>query len=132
MRSIFRARWAIPGSVIVLGFTAACNVKEELLQPQNPGLIDQTAVGSPTAAAALKIGAMGRLKWVVSDPAPAGFGGSSVWEASGLLAMEAMVCGVPLIATDCVGLRETVSRSPARVATSGNPESLAKAQTPAE
>ena len=90
MRSIFRARWAIPGSVIVLGFTAACNVKEELLQPQNPGLIDQSAVGSPTAAAALKIGAMGRLKWVVSDPAPAGFGGSSVWEASGLLSDEFM------------------------------------------
>ena len=53
----------------------------------------------------------------------------SLWEASGLLAMEAMVCGVPLIATDCVGLRETVSRSPARVATSGNPESLAKCMT---
>jgi len=90
MRHKFRARWAISGSVIVLGFTAACDVKNELLQPQNPGLIDQSAVGSPTAAAALKIGAMGRLKWVVSDPAPAGFGGSSVWEASGLLSDEFM------------------------------------------
>ena len=53
----------------------------------------------------------------------------SLWEASGLLAMEALVCGVPLIATDCVGLRETVSQSPARVATAGSAESLAKCMT---
>ena len=90
MRYKLRARWAIPGSVVVLAFAAGCNPKDELLQPQNPGLIDQTAVGSPTAAAALKIGAMGRLKWVVSDPAPTGFAGSSVWEASGLLSDEFM------------------------------------------
>ena len=50
----------------------------------------------------------------------------SLWEASGLLAMEALVCGVPLIATDCVGLRETVSQSPARVARSGSAASLAE------
>jgi glycosyltransferase involved in cell wall biosynthesis len=50
----------------------------------------------------------------------------SLWEASGLLAMEVMVCGVPLIATDCVGLRETVRGGPARVATSGNAPSLAE------
>src|SRR5205814_9451173 len=50
----------------------------------------QTAVGSPSSAAALKIGAMGRLKFVVSDPAPAGFGGSSIWEASALLSDEFM------------------------------------------
>jgi len=53
-------------------------------------LIDQTAVGSPSAAAALKVGAMGRLKWVVADPNAAGFAGSSIWEASGLLSDEFM------------------------------------------
>ncbi|MDB4875477.1 MAG: hypothetical protein JWM41_1923 [Gemmatimonadetes bacterium] len=68
----------------------ACDVKNELLQPQNPGVVDQTAVGSPASAAALKIGAMGRLKFVVSDPAVAGFAGSSIWEASGLLTDEFM------------------------------------------
>src|SRR5512133_1489229 len=74
----------------VLLTPTACDVKNELLQPQNPGIVDQTAVGSPAAAAALKIGAMGRLKWVVADPSPAGFGGSSVWEASGLMSDEFM------------------------------------------
>ncbi|MEO8017811.1 MAG: glycosyltransferase family 4 protein [Pseudomonadota bacterium] len=53
----------------------------------------------------------------------------SLWEASGLLAMEVLVCGVPLIATDCVGLRETVRGSPARVAQSGNAASLAECMT---
>jgi len=90
MRYTIRARWAVAGSVVALGLVTACNPKDELLQPQNPGLIDQTAVGSPAAAAALKVGAMGRLKWVVADPSPAGFGGSSVWEASGLLSDEFM------------------------------------------
>ena len=90
MRYTIRARWAAASSVIALGLVTGCDVKNELLQPQNPGLIDQTAVGSPAAAAALKVGAMGRLKWVVADPAPAGFGGSSIWEASGLLSDEFM------------------------------------------
>jgi hypothetical protein len=87
---MIRARWAIAGSAIVLGLAAGCNAKNELLQPQNPGLIDQSAVGSPSAAAALKVGAMGQLKYVVSDPGPAGFAGSSVWEASALLSDEFM------------------------------------------
>jgi len=90
MRHANRARWAVAGPAIALGLLTGCDVKNELLQPQNPGLIDQTAVGSPSAAAALKVGAMGRLKWVVSDPSPAGFAGSSVWEASGLLSDEFM------------------------------------------
>ena len=37
----------------------------------------------------------------------------SLWEASGLLAMEAMVAGTPVIGSDCVGLRETLAASPA-------------------
>jgi glycosyltransferase involved in cell wall biosynthesis len=37
----------------------------------------------------------------------------SLWEASGLLAMEAMVAGVPVIGSDCLGLRETLAESPA-------------------
>jgi len=52
--------------------------------------VDQTAVGSPSSAAALKIGAMGTLKRVVSDPAVAGFAGSSIWEASALMSDEFM------------------------------------------
>ena len=37
----------------------------------------------------------------------------SIWEASGLLAMEALCMGVPLISSDCIGLRETVTGTPA-------------------
>jgi glycosyltransferase involved in cell wall biosynthesis len=37
----------------------------------------------------------------------------SVWEACGLLAMEAMVSGVPVIGTNCIGLREVLKNTPA-------------------
>lgn len=39
----------------------------------------------------------------------------SLWEACGLLAMEAMVAGVPLIGTNCIGLREVLKNTPAVV-----------------
>jgi hypothetical protein len=68
---------------------AACDrVKNELLQPQNPGQVDQGAVGSPAAAAALKVGAMGRFKLLGSDPNANGFSYSSIWVASGLMSDE--------------------------------------------
>lgn len=51
----------------------------------------------------------------------------SLWEASGLLAMEALVCGTPLIASRCIGLRETVQGTPARVVAPGDPVELAEA-----
>ncbi len=37
----------------------------------------------------------------------------SLWEACGLLAMESMVAGVPIIGTNCIGLREVLRDSPA-------------------
>lgn len=51
----------------------------------------------------------------------------SIWEASGLLAMEAMCSGTPLIASDCIGLRETVAGTPATVFPSGDAAALAEA-----
>ena len=51
----------------------------------------------------------------------------SRWEASGLLAMEALVVGVPLIATHCVGLRETLAGTPARMVAPGDARALAGA-----
>jgi starch-binding outer membrane protein, SusD/RagB family len=80
----------LAGAFAGLALLTACDVKNELLQPQNPGIVDQSAVGSPAAAAALKIGAMGRLKWVVSDPGVSGFAGSSIWEAAALMTDEFM------------------------------------------
>ncbi len=48
----------------------------------------------------------------------------SRWEACPLLPMEAMVAGVPLVASDCIGLREVVEDTPAQVFPSGNRDAL--------
>lgn len=51
----------------------------------------------------------------------------SRWEACGLLAMETLAAGVPIVGTDCVGLREVLEGSPAVPVPSANPEALARA-----
>jgi glycosyltransferase involved in cell wall biosynthesis len=51
----------------------------------------------------------------------------SLWEACGLLAMETLVCGMPLIASDCIGLREVVNGTPAIIAPKADADRLAKA-----
>ncbi|MFO1431850.1 MAG: glycosyltransferase family 4 protein [Candidatus Competibacteraceae bacterium] len=51
----------------------------------------------------------------------------SLWEACGLLAMEAMIAGVPLIGTDCVGLREVLKDTPATVIPVRDSSALAEA-----
>ncbi len=51
----------------------------------------------------------------------------SLWEACGLLAMEAMSAGVPVLGTDCVGLREVLVDTPSMAIPAGNPEALAEA-----
>jgi glycosyltransferase involved in cell wall biosynthesis len=51
----------------------------------------------------------------------------SRWEASGLLAMEAMVCGTPVIGSSCIGLRETLAGTPSITVEAGSAVSLARA-----
>ena len=51
----------------------------------------------------------------------------SRWEACGLLAMEALAAGCPLIASSCPGLREVISGTPALRVQPGDPISLASA-----
>ena len=51
----------------------------------------------------------------------------SRWEACGLLAMEALAAGRPIVASNCVGLREVLKDSPARLVPVGDPEKLAMA-----
>jgi len=88
MRMTNRARWTATAAGIaaaaVLAIGACTDFKNNLLEPQNPGLIDPTAVGSPAAAMALKVGAMGRVRFVVDC------GGNSecLWEEAGSLADE--------------------------------------------
>lgn len=51
----------------------------------------------------------------------------SRWEACGLLAMEALAAGTPIIGTECIGLREVIEGSPAQKVSVGDSAHLASA-----
>lgn len=51
----------------------------------------------------------------------------SLWEACPLQPMEALVCGTPLIATNCIGLREVIRDTPTTVIETRNGEAIADA-----
>lgn len=80
---IDRAHWGVAMLGLAVAVTGCDRVKSELLAPQNPGLVDPAAVNSPTAALALRVGALGRYKQVTN-----GSGGESIWEYGGTLADE--------------------------------------------
>ncbi|MFV8571120.1 glycosyltransferase family 4 protein [Marinobacter sp. SBS5] len=50
----------------------------------------------------------------------------SRWEACGLLAMEALCAGTPLVASKCIGLREVLNDTPAVLVEVGDFESLGR------
>ncbi|HEY4303890.1 MAG TPA: hypothetical protein VGM82_05460 [Gemmatimonadaceae bacterium] len=60
---------------------AACEFKDQLLEPQNPGIIDPSAVSSPTAATALRVGALGQFKGTTGAS-------ESMWRWGGMLGDE--------------------------------------------
>src|SRR3954469_5507534 len=80
LKKMHRARLAAGILAATALFTACDRVKTELLSPQNPGLVDPSAVSSPTAALALRVGAIGRYKQVQA--------GESIWQYAGTLADE--------------------------------------------
>ncbi len=51
----------------------------------------------------------------------------SLWEACPLQPMEALVCGTPIIGTNCIGLREVLRDTPAKVIPTANADALAQA-----
>ena len=51
----------------------------------------------------------------------------SLWEACGLLAMEALCAGVPVLGTDCIGLREVLQGTPSLMAPVADADALASA-----
>ena len=51
----------------------------------------------------------------------------SLWEACSLLAMEALVAGVPVVGTDCIGLGEVLEGSPAKIVHTRDVDELAEA-----
>jgi len=81
MKNKNRARLTILASAAAVIAAVGCDrVKTELLAPQNPGLVDPSAVSTPTAALALRVGAIGRYKQVQA--------GESIWQYGGTLADE--------------------------------------------
>jgi glycosyltransferase involved in cell wall biosynthesis len=50
----------------------------------------------------------------------------SLWEALPLLPMEAMAAGLPVLASDCPGLREVLRGTPSRVVSAGDVAELAR------
>ena len=81
MKIMNRARLTVAASAAAVLAVVGCDrVKTELLAPQNPGLVDPSAVSSPTAALALRVGAIGRYKQVQA--------GESIWQYGGTLADE--------------------------------------------
>src|SRR6185503_1701103 len=79
----YRARWAVSVATLVASAIgmSACDPREELLEPQNPGLIDPSQVNSAEAADALRIGALGSLKSQTG-------GGETLWMYGGLITDE--------------------------------------------
>ena len=51
----------------------------------------------------------------------------SRWEACPLLPMEACVLGIPVIGSDCIGLREVLNGTPSTIVPKDNPRALADA-----
>jgi glycosyltransferase involved in cell wall biosynthesis len=51
----------------------------------------------------------------------------SLWEASPLLPMEAMSAGVPVLGSNCIGLREVLAGTPSRQFAAGDVTSLVRA-----
>ena len=51
----------------------------------------------------------------------------SLWESSGLLAMESLVAGVPIVGASCIGLREVLADTPAIIVPPADSSALAEA-----
>ena len=64
MRNLIKhARWGTIGAAVLLPVLAsACDLRQSLLSPQQPGVIGPTSVTTPTGAEALRIGALGSFK----------------------------------------------------------------------
>ena len=64
--SLMHRAWAATSGTLVVAVAAllstGCNLRHELVAPQNPGVIDEGAASGPTSANGLRIGALGALK----------------------------------------------------------------------
>lgn len=79
-RIAYRAGIGALAAALVLA-VGCSSFKDQLLEPQQPGVISPEAVQSPTAADALRKGALSRLR-------AATVGGESIWLLAGLMSDE--------------------------------------------
>jgi starch-binding outer membrane protein, SusD/RagB family len=80
MRSFYRAR-LVTGCAVLVAAVGCSDVKDQLLSPQQPSVIGPGDLTSPTAADALRIGALGRLRTATA-------GGENTWILGGLITDE--------------------------------------------
>src|SRR5262245_63330968 len=78
---ISRARWMTGAALVAPLMLAACNPRDELVDPQAPTVIDQGAVDGPTGANGLRVGTLGAFKMQTGS-------GETLWQLGGLLADE--------------------------------------------
>lgn len=82
MKKLSHSARPVIAAVLAMGL-GGCNLKDTLLEPQQPGIISPEATNSPVAADALRKGALGRFK-----DATEGGGNGGLWSMAGLLADE--------------------------------------------
>ena len=87
MRLTHRARGTVAAAAVAAGtlLLGACDPKQELLDPQQPGVISPSAVANATAADALYAGALGRWK---SSMNGGGNNTESIWNWEALFTDE--------------------------------------------
>jgi hypothetical protein len=83
-----RARWVLAVALASAPLVGCDNVKNQLLGPQNPGVIDTSAVGSAAAALALRVGALSRYKTLVGGTLATSTTTEALWQYAGTLADE--------------------------------------------
>jgi glycosyltransferase involved in cell wall biosynthesis len=112
---ILREEYDLPKRLLILTFGEGAFIREEKDIIGKKGLNDFFCFMQFTPNVA------GTIKGIDLVVMP------SLWEACGLVAMETLTCGTPLIGTDCLGLREVLKSTPARIVPVGDSASIASA-----
>lgn len=82
MKKLFRSRNVLAAIALAGAAASACSsIRDDLLEPEQPGVIGPEQVNSPLAADALRKGALSRLR-------QATVGGESIWMLAGLMTDE--------------------------------------------
>jgi|WetSurMetagenome_2_1015567.scaffolds.fasta_scaffold00064_32 glycosyltransferase involved in cell wall biosynthesis len=112
---ILFTKYKLPSKPVILAFGEGAFIREDKLYVERKGLQHDIFFMQYASNIAP---ALNGLDLVVMP---------SLREACALLPMETMVSGIPLIGTDCIGLREILEGTPCKIVPSVNSEALAEA-----